>query len=146
MTALDLRTKNVDLSTARGRGENVLRHRPVNATLVIALAAALISPSPGPALAQMPMAHHGMGLHTETPPDALPPAQQLTGIGNVSIRITATAEAQRWFDQGLNLLEDFWDYESARAFEQSVRVDPKCAMCYWGLYQAESFYHSTAQD
>jgi tetratricopeptide (TPR) repeat protein len=92
------------------------------------------------------MAHHGMGLHTETPPDALPPAQQLTGIGNVSIRITATAEAQRWFDQGLNLLEDFWDYESARAFEQSVRVDPKCAMCYWGLYQAESFYHSTAQD
>jgi hypothetical protein len=49
-----------------------------------------------------------------------------------------------WFDQGLNLLHDYWDYESARAFEQGVRVDPQCAMCYWGLYQAESFYHSTA--
>ena len=57
----------------------------------------------------------------------------------------AAAEAQIWFDQGLNLLHDFWDYESARAFEQAVRVDPKCAMCFWGLYQAESFYHSTAQ-
>ncbi len=61
------------------------------------------------------------------------------------MRITATPEAQMWFDQGLNLLHDFWDYESARAFEQSVRVDPKCAMCYWGLYKAESFYHSTAK-
>ena len=46
-----------------------------------------------------------------------------------------------WFDQGLNLLHDFWDHESARAFEQSIRVDPKCAMCYWGMYQAEKFHH-----
>ncbi len=61
------------------------------------------------------------------------------------MQITTTPEAQMWFDQGLNLLHDFWDYESARAFEQSVRVDPKCAMCYWGLYKAESFYHSTAK-
>ena len=47
-----------------------------------------------------------------------------------------------WFDQGLNLLHDFWDYESERAFEQSIRSDPKCAMCYWGLYQALMFRHS----
>ena len=69
----------------------------------------------------------------------------MTGIGNAHMQITATPEAQMWFNQGLNLLHDFWDYESARAFEQSVRVDPQCAMCYWGLYKAESFYHSTAQ-
>lgn len=59
------------------------------------------------------------------------------------MRISATPEAQMWFNQGLNLLHDFWDYESARAFEQSVRVDPHCAMCYWGLYEALSFYHGT---
>jgi tetratricopeptide (TPR) repeat protein len=47
-----------------------------------------------------------------------------------------------WFDQGLNLLHDFWDYESERAFQQSIRTDPKCAMCYWGLYQALMFRHS----
>ena len=61
------------------------------------------------------------------------------------MEITANDEAQMWFNQGLNLLNDFWDYESARAFEQSVRADPNCAICYWGLYKAESFYHSTAQ-
>ncbi len=68
--------------------------------------------------------------------------QRLTGIGNVHIKITATPEAQAWFDQGLNLYHDFWDYESARAFEQGVRVDPQCAMCYWGLYLVETFRRS----
>jgi hypothetical protein len=47
--------------------------------------------------------------------------------------IKASPEAQAWFDQGLSLLHDFWDYESAKAFEQAIRVDPKCAMCWWGL-------------
>ncbi len=48
-----------------------------------------------------------------------------------------------WFDQGLNLLHDFWDYESLRAFEQSVRVDPNCAICYWGVYQASKSNYRT---
>jgi tetratricopeptide (TPR) repeat protein len=63
----------------------------------------------------------------------------MTGIGNSHIAIKATPEAQAWFDQGLSLLHDFWDYESAKAFEQAIRVDPNCAMCYWGLAQAEVF-------
>ena len=88
---------------------------------------------------------HGMEMQNEIPPSDLPIPNKLTGIGNIHLRITATPEAQMWFDQGLNLLHDFWDYESARAFEQSVRVDPQCAMCYWGLYKAEAFYHSLAQ-
>jgi hypothetical protein len=50
-----------------------------------------------------------------------------------------------WFDQGLNLLHDFWDYESTRAFEQSARVDPKCAMCYWGIYEAEKSSRSDSK-
>lgn len=93
----------------------------------------------------MNMAGHTMETREELPPDQLPPPWKMTGIGTVHLRITATAEAQIWFDQGLNLLHDFWDYESARAFEQAVRVDPQCAMCYWGLYEAESFYHSNAK-
>jgi hypothetical protein len=88
-----------------------------------------------------------MGLAAETrnqiPPSQLPLPQKMTGIGTAHMRITATPEAQMWFNQGLNLLHDFWDYESARAFEQSVRVDPQCAMCYWGLAEALAFYHST---
>lgn len=79
------------------------------------------------------------------PPEELPAPRKMAAIGNVHLQITATPVAQEWFNQGLNLLHDFWDYESARAFEQSVRVDPQCAMGYWGLYEAESSYHSTAQ-
>ena len=93
----------------------------------------------------MNMCGHTMETQDQMPPGELPAPRKMTGIGNVSMQITATPEAQLWFNQGLNLLHDFWDYESARAFEQSVRVDPQCAMCYWGLYKAESFYHSTAK-
>lgn len=95
---------------------------------------------------QMKMSSSVMELKDEIPPGQLPVPQKMTGIGNVSMQITATPEAQEWFNQGLNLLHDFWDYESARAFEQAVRVDPQCAMCYWGLYRAESYYHSTSPD
>ncbi|HEY6442294.1 MAG TPA: hypothetical protein VIY66_03025 [Candidatus Acidoferrales bacterium] len=92
---------------------------------------------------QMNMSSPVMETKDEIPPDQLPAPEKLTGIGNVRMQITATPEAQAWFNQGLNLLHDFWDYESARAFEQGIRVDPQCAMCYWGLYRAESYYHST---
>ena len=79
------------------------------------------------------------GMHAFPPPDQLPAPIRMTGIGNSHITIRTTPEAQAWFDQGLSLLHDFWDYESAKAFEQAVRVDPSCAMCYWGLAQAEGF-------
>src|SRR5579864_4332464 len=95
--------------------------------------------------AQTAMNCHPMDTRDEVPPEKLPPPQKLTGIGNAHIRITATPEAQMWFDQGLNLLHDFWDYESVRAFAQGTRIDPNCAMCYWGIYHAELFTHSNAK-
>ena len=73
------------------------------------------------------------------PPEQLPAPVRMTGIGNSHIEIKASPEAQAWFDQGLSLMHDFWDYESAKAFEQAVRVDPSCAMCWWGLAEAEGF-------
>ncbi len=86
----------------------------------------------------MNMTGHDMGMQMKDvpAPDKLPAPVKMTGIGNSYLPIKATPEAQAWFEQGLNLLHDFWDYESAKAFEQSIRVDPNCAMCYWGLYQA----------
>jgi Flp pilus assembly protein TadD len=94
-----------------------------------------------PVLSAQAMACHSDGMQmTALPaPDSLPAPVKMTGIGNSHLTITATPEAQAWFDQGLTLLHDFWDYESERAFEQGVRADPKCAMCYWGLYQALMF-------
>jgi tetratricopeptide (TPR) repeat protein len=115
-----------------------LSHRP---TLGCALI--LLAMSSTMAVPQMNMSGHDMGPMREVPPPAkLPAPLKLTGIGNGHLAITATPEAQMWFDQGLNLLHDFWDYESERAFEQSIRADPTCAMCYWGLYQALIFRHS----
>lgn len=114
-------------------------------TVAFALVALCVLAASTPQIAAQSMACHAMGTRDEIAPEKLPPPEKLTGIGNAHIRITAKPEAQMWFDQGLNLLHDFWDYESLRAFQQSVRVDPQCAMCYWGLYQAERFSHSNSK-
>jgi tetratricopeptide (TPR) repeat protein len=89
----------------------------------------------------MPMADSG----DPVPPEQLPTPQHIEGVGNVRFPITANAQAQKWFEQGYNLLYDFWDYEADRAFEESIRADANCAMCYRGLYQAESFNHSVTK-
>jgi tetratricopeptide (TPR) repeat protein len=118
-------------------------HRGVGCRCGIVTAALLAVAMASTAVSQMNMSGHDMGMPMrEIPPPAkLPPPLKLAGIGNSHLEITATPEAQIWFDQGLNLLHDFWDYESERAFEQSIRADPTCAMCYWGLYQALMFRH-----
>lgn len=92
-----------------------------------------------PAQQAMNAGHNMADMQPVLPPEQLPVPIRMTGLGNAHITITATPEAQAWFDQGLNLMHDFWDYESVKAFEQSVRVDPSCAMCWWGLAQAEGF-------
>jgi tetratricopeptide (TPR) repeat protein len=118
--------------------------RRLGCTLLTASLLCGIIVSSTTALAQMNMPGHDMGAFTKEipPPAKLPAPLKMTGIGNSHLTITATPEAQMWFDQGLNLLHDFWEYESERAFQQSIRVDPNCAMCYWGLYQALIFRHS----
>jgi len=93
----------------------------------------------------MPAGHNMADMEPVKPPEQLPVPVHMTGIGNAHILITASPEAQAWFDQGLNLMHDFWDYESVKAFEQSIRVDPNCAMCWWGLAQAEGFRNGDRQ-
>ena len=80
------------------------------------------------------------------PPEQLPAAQPMAGVGNVRFPISGNAKAQMWFEQGVNLLYDFWDYEADRAFEEAIRADANCAMCYWGLYHAETFSHSETKS
>jgi tetratricopeptide (TPR) repeat protein len=41
--------------------------------------------------------------------------------------------AQRYFDQGLRLYYGFNHAEAIRAFREGARLDPQCAMCYWGI-------------
>ena len=88
----------------------------------------------------------GMGdMKMIPPPEQLPAPVKMQGIGNSHITIKAAPEAQAWFDQGLSLMHDFWGYEAEKAFEQGVRIDPNCAMCWWGLAEAESSWHNNGE-
>lgn len=63
----------------------------------------------------------------------------LEGIGQTHFPITASSvEVQKWFDQGNTLLHSYWFYEAERAFRWSVKLDPECAMCYWGMARSTS--------
>lgn len=46
---------------------------------------------------------------------------------------TTSAEAQKWFDQGLQLLYGFNHDEAIRTFRKAAEVDPDCAMAWWGI-------------
>jgi tetratricopeptide (TPR) repeat protein len=124
----------------RDTQDNLMRQRFFS-KLKLASAIALLLLRAGGALGQMKMP---MSADTgdPVPPEQLPAPQKIAGIGNVRFPISANAQAQMWFEQGINLLYDFWDYEADRAFEESIRADANCAMCYWGLYRGESFFHS----
>jgi len=46
---------------------------------------------------------------------------------------TRSTRAQRYFNQGFILLWGFNHDEAVRAFEETERWDPKCAMAWWGI-------------
>ena len=38
-----------------------------------------------------------------------------------------------YFDQGVRLLFGFNHAEAIRSFREAARLDPNCAMCWWGV-------------
>ena len=55
------------------------------------------------------------------------------GLGTLSYKITTTSgAAQNYFDQGLRLAYAFNHAEAQRAFRKAEKIDPHCAMCFWG--------------
>jgi tetratricopeptide (TPR) repeat protein len=46
---------------------------------------------------------------------------------------TKSPTAQKYFDQGLRLVYGFNHDEAERAFREAARLDPACAICYWGV-------------
>ena len=61
------------------------------------------------------------------------------GIGNSQESVTtSSAEAQAFYDQGLNYLESYVWIEAARSFHQALRLDAGLAMAYVGLSRVYS--------
>ncbi|HEX5829345.1 MAG TPA: hypothetical protein VFY16_00100 [Gemmatimonadaceae bacterium] len=58
-------------------------------------------------------------------------------LGTLHKPITTTAPlAQRYFDQGLRLTYAFNHEEAIHAYQEALRHDPECAMCWWGIAYA----------
>lgn len=56
-----------------------------------------------------------------------------SNLGDYHREITTSEPmTQQYFDQGLRLVYAFNHAEAIRAFDEAARLDPNCAMCYWG--------------
>ena len=93
--------------------------------------------SGGSAWAQSPPAP--VHKHYEAPANAQPPgpgqplAPRLQNLGVHTFKVaTKSARAQLFINQGLNLAYGFNHAEAARSFAEAARLDPRCAMAYWG--------------
>lgn len=96
--------------------------------------AALILALAGSALAQesgMVAMHTDKDLRETTRQGQLSP--KLHNLGKHSRKTSTTnPQAQKYFDQGLVLSYAFNHAEAVRSFKEVQRLDPECAMSYWG--------------
>jgi tetratricopeptide (TPR) repeat protein len=113
--------------------------------------AALLSGIPVPvflAFSQTPPASHQDHIPRDyrMTPMSTPP-HKIEGIGSSHLKITTKSpEAQAWFDQGLNLLHCFWDFEAHRAFVEATRLDPDAAMAWWGVAETTGAYKAMEDE
>jgi tetratricopeptide (TPR) repeat protein len=61
-------------------------------------------------------------------------APVFAGLGRHHHAISSkNPRTQLFFDQGVNLLFGFNHAEAIRSFREAARIDPDCAMCWWGV-------------
>ena len=119
----------------------MLRHR------WIAFSALLLALAGCAAQGQDTVQSQTHGTHGRSSADGRPVLYD--SLGSYSYRITtASPDAQRWFDQGLRLVYAFNHHEAQRAFREAARLDPTCAMCFWGIALTEggNYNHPTDAD
>ena len=77
--------------------------------------------------------HIGLMLLALTQGPSQKPVPLYTDLGSHQHKIsTSVPKAQQYFDQGLRLVFGFNHGEAIRAFDEAARLDPRCAICYWG--------------
>ncbi len=62
----------------------------------------------------------------------IPPLRARIGVLSPSVT-TLKPDAVRYVHQGVNLMMGYWDIEAYRSFLHASRIDPDCAMAYWGM-------------
>lgn len=80
-----------------------------------------------------PTLHLAALLVAAAPQSPDQPVPLFTNLGTHHFPITAGAQAQAYFDQGIRLTYGFNHAEAIRAFREGARLDPECAMCWWGV-------------
>jgi tetratricopeptide (TPR) repeat protein len=61
-------------------------------------------------------------------------APRIDGLGSHHRTVTTvSAEAQHWFDQGLVMCWGFNHEAAIASFSEAARLDPDCAMAWWGI-------------
>ena len=71
--------------------------------------------------------------YDQAPAPGQPLAPRLQNLGvHVFPVTTRVARAQLFINQGMNLAYGFNHAEAGRAFAEAARLDPQCAMAYWG--------------
>jgi peroxiredoxin len=71
----------------------------------------------------------------------------MPGVQSVDFPVTTkSAEAQKFFNQGVTQLHGFWYFEAERSFRQVAYLDPDCAMAYWGMGMANINNEKRAKD
>ncbi|MCW5316691.1 tetratricopeptide repeat protein [Nostoc sp. KVJ3] len=62
------------------------------------------------------------------------PYTLISGLGAIQHPVsTANAQAQEFFNQGLNLIYAFNHDEAVRSFQYAAKLDPHLAIAYWGI-------------
>jgi hypothetical protein len=68
---------------------------------------------------------------------AILPAQEKMGspekLGKVHFPVSCIPAAQQEFDHALAMLHSFWYPQGLNAFSEVAKIDPSCAMAYWGI-------------
>jgi len=61
----------------------------------------------------------------------------LPGMGTTHFPVTSGCDSAKSFcNQGVAQLHSFYYFEAERSFRQAAKLDPACAMAYWGLAMA----------
>lgn len=97
------------------------------------ISAALLSATCFTAQAQTPVhKHYDVPEEAGTPSPTGALAPRLQNVGKHVFSVQCADRAQPFMNQGLNLTYGFNHAEASRAFGEAARLDPHCAMAYWG--------------